>query len=51
MDVESGATREIGSLLLERTEILRGMKLHPDGKRFLAMVEKVNPDIVMLEGF
>lgn len=51
IDPESGATRQIGSIQLDRTELLRGMKLHPDGKRFLASVEKNNPDIVMLEGF
>jgi serine/threonine protein kinase len=30
---------------------LLGFQLHPDGKRFLACVERSNPDIFMLEGF
>ena len=50
IDVASGQSRRIGSLDVGGS-VLNGFSLYPDGKRFLATLEKSNPDIVMLEGF
>ena len=50
-DVASGKSRRIGELELDATARLQGFGLHPDGKRFLASLDKSNPDIVLLEGF
>jgi serine/threonine protein kinase/Tol biopolymer transport system component len=48
-DVASGKPRRLASFELDGR--LYSMRVHPDGKRCLAALERSNPDIVMLEGF
>jgi Tol biopolymer transport system component len=51
-DVKTGNSRRIGGVKMDDVNgTLTGFQLHPDGKRFLACVERSNPDIFMLEGF
>ena len=51
IDVASGNSKRVGVLAISPSVIVRGFAMHPDGKRFLAAMEKSNPDIALLEGF
>jgi Tol biopolymer transport system component/predicted Ser/Thr protein kinase len=49
IDIATGKTRRLGTFEFEGN--LHDMHLHPGGMRFLASLELINPDIVLLEGF
>lgn len=51
IDGASGQARLVGVLPIEAGSQVRSLGMHPDGKRFLATLNKGNPDIVLLEGF